>query len=77
MRPWEDRWPDRFAAAMFAFAGFVFVVALVPPWHSYFDRTDDAVSLLTIPIVPSLIYAALLFVMAWPCAAACGRPGGC
>ncbi len=60
----EDRWPDRFAAAMFAFAGFVFVVALVPPWHSYFDRTDDAVSLLTIPIVPSLIYAALLFVMA-------------
>ena len=59
----EDRWPDRFAAATFGFATFVFVLALVPPWHSYFDRTNDAVSLLTIPIVPSLIYAALLFVL--------------
>ena len=61
--PDDDRWPDRFAGAMFLFATFVLVIALVPPWHRYFDRTNDAVSLLTIPIVPSLVYAALLFAM--------------
>ena len=48
---------------MFAFALFVFVVALVPPWHRFFARADDVVSVLTIPIVPSLIYASLLAVM--------------
>ena len=62
--PDDDRWPDRFAAAMFLFAGFVFVLALVPSWHDYFDRTNDVVSLLTAPVVPSLVYAALLFVVA-------------
>ena len=40
------------------------MVALVPSWNRYFARSDDAVSLLTIPIVPSLVYAALLLVTA-------------
>ena len=60
----DDRWPDRFAAATFLFASFVFVVALVPPWRAYFDRSNDVVSLLTAPVVPSLVYASLLFVVA-------------
>ena len=62
--PQDDRWPDRFAGAALIFAAFVFVVALVPPWHHYFAQTNDLVSLLLIPIVPSLVYAALLLVMA-------------
>ena len=41
----------------------MFVVAIVPPWHEYFDQADDVVSVLTIPIVPNIIYAALLAVM--------------
>ena len=62
-KPLDDRWPDRFAAVTYAFAAFVFVIAVVPPWHRYFAREDDALSLVTIPIVPSLVYAALLFVL--------------
>ena len=31
--PRDDRWPDRFALGTLAFALFVFVVAIVPPWH--------------------------------------------
>ena len=73
----DDRWPDRLATAMFAFAALVVVATLIPPLRRYFLRWDDPVSLLTIPIVPSLVYAALLFVVASPCAAGCGRPGGC
>ena len=61
--PRDDRWPDYFALGTLAFALFVFVVAIVPPWHEYFDQADDVVSVLTIPIVPSLIYASLLAVM--------------
>ncbi|MEN0129191.1 MAG: bifunctional lysylphosphatidylglycerol synthetase/lysine--tRNA ligase LysX [Brevundimonas sp.] len=62
-RATDDRWPARFAAVMFAFAGFTTVVALVPDWRDYFRATDDALSLLTIPVVPSLVYATLLFVV--------------
>ncbi|MCR6030750.1 bifunctional lysylphosphatidylglycerol synthetase/lysine--tRNA ligase LysX [Nocardioides sp. zg-579] len=62
--PADDRWPDRFAGVLFGFAGLVVVVALVPPWHRYFSRETDPVSLLTIPVVPSLVYAALLLVTA-------------
>ena len=61
-RPADDRWPDRFAGAMLLFAALTAVVALVPSWHRFFDRSDDPLSLLTIPVVPSLVYAALLFV---------------
>jgi lysyl-tRNA synthetase, class II len=61
--PSDDRWPARFAAVMIAFAAFTAVVAVVPPWRTYFRASDDALSLLTIPIVPSLVYATLLFVV--------------
>ena len=62
--PQDDRWPDRFAGAALLFAAFVLVVAVVPPWRDYFSRPDDIVSVLLIPIVPSLVYSALLLVMA-------------
>ena len=63
--PADERWPDRFAAAMLVATSFVTVVALVPPWREHFRTYDDLLSLLTIPIVPSLAYAALLAVMAF------------
>ena len=63
LKPLDDRWPDHFAAAMFAFAALVTVVAVVPPWRDYFAREQDIVSMLTIPVVPSLVYAALLVAM--------------
>ncbi|WP_122817930.1 bifunctional lysylphosphatidylglycerol synthetase/lysine--tRNA ligase LysX [Nocardioides pantholopis] len=63
-RPLDDRWPDRFAGAMFLFAALAAVVALVPPWHRYFAQSADPISLLTVPVVPSLVYAALLLVTA-------------
>ncbi|MFI6833107.1 bifunctional lysylphosphatidylglycerol synthetase/lysine--tRNA ligase LysX [Kribbella sp. NPDC050241] len=63
LKPLDDRWPDRFAAAMFVFAALAAIVALVPPWRNYFAREEDIVSMLTIPIVPSLVYAALLTAM--------------
>ena len=56
----DDRWPDRLATAMFAFAAFVVVVTFIPPLRRYFRQWDDVVSMLTIPIVPNLVYAALL-----------------
>ncbi len=62
--PVDDRWPDRFAGAMLVATVFVAVVSLVPSWRHYFRSSDDVVSLLTIPIVPSLVYAALLAVTA-------------
>jgi lysyl-tRNA synthetase class 2 len=61
--PADDRWPDQFATGMLVAATFVAVVAVVPPWHRAFLGTDDPVSLLVIPVVPSLVYAALLLVM--------------
>ncbi|QBR91540.1 hypothetical protein EXE57_04080 [Nocardioides euryhalodurans] len=61
--PTDDRGPDRFATGMFLAATFVAVIAVVPPWHRYFLEPADPVSLLLIPIVPSLVYAALLLVM--------------
>ena len=33
---------------------------VVPSWRRYFASDDDVVSMLTIPIVPNLVYAALL-----------------
>jgi lysyl-tRNA synthetase class 2 len=60
--PADDRWPDVFAGVMFAVGGLTALVTLVPPWRRYFARSDDVVSLLAIPVVPSLVYAALLVV---------------
>jgi lysyl-tRNA synthetase class 2 len=59
-----ERWPDRIATAVFVAATFIAVVAVVPDWHHFFIRPDDPVSLVTFPIVPSLIYAAVLVVVA-------------
>ncbi|ROS31091.1 bifunctional lysylphosphatidylglycerol synthetase/lysine--tRNA ligase LysX [Cellulomonas sp. PhB150] len=63
-RAGDDRWPDRFAGAMFLFAAFTAVVTVVPAWRAYFESPQDAVSLLTIPVVPSLVYVTLLLVVA-------------
>ncbi|HVK36802.1 MAG TPA: bifunctional lysylphosphatidylglycerol synthetase/lysine--tRNA ligase LysX, partial [Microlunatus sp.] len=60
----DDRWPDVFATAMLLASVFVLVVSIVGPWRRYFAREYDWVSILTIPIVPGLVYAALLLVMA-------------
>ena len=48
---------------MYAFAAFTVVVSCVSDWRAYFARPEDVVSALTIPVVPSLVYAALLAVM--------------
>ena len=56
----DDRWPDRLATAMFAFAALVVVATFIPPLRRYFLQWHDIVSMLTIPIVPNLVYAALL-----------------
>ena len=58
--PRDDRWPDRIATAMFAFAALVVVARVIPPLRRYFAQWHDVVSMLTIPIVPNLVYAALL-----------------
>ena len=60
----DDRWPDRFASAMLLASAFVLVITFVPPWARYFAREWDFVSLLTLPLVPGFVYAALLLVMA-------------
>jgi lysyl-tRNA synthetase, class II len=62
-RALDDRWPDRLAAVTYLLAAFTLVVSLVPPWHRYFAQTEDLVSTLLVPIVPSIVYAALLLVM--------------
>ncbi|MCW2828351.1 MAG: putative lysyl-tRNA synthetase [Marmoricola sp.] len=62
--PLDDRWPDRCAAVMWGFAALVLVVAVVEPWRDYMERPNDPISALTIPIVPSPVYAALLVAMA-------------
>jgi lysyl-tRNA synthetase class 2 len=57
--PADDRWPDLFAGVMLGFGVLTVLVTLVPPWHHYFAATDNTLSLLTIPVVPSLVYGAL------------------
>src|SRR4029453_7469196 len=56
----DDRWPDWLATGMVAFAALVVVATLVSPLRRYFLKWDAAVSLFAIPIVPNLVYAALL-----------------
>ncbi|WP_250031326.1 bifunctional lysylphosphatidylglycerol synthetase/lysine--tRNA ligase LysX [Paractinoplanes maris] len=59
----DDRWPDRFALAMFTFAGLGILVTVIPAWRHYFAMPMDVVSALTIPVVPGFTYAALLLAM--------------
>jgi lysyl-tRNA synthetase class 2 len=59
----DDRWPDWLATAMFAFAALVVVATFIPSLRRYFLRWHDVISMLTIPIVPNLVYAALLIAM--------------
>ena len=56
----DDRWPDWLAALTLLAALFVLVVTVVPPWRAYFLRDDDIVTVLLLPIVPNIVYAALL-----------------
>ncbi|WP_456787834.1 bifunctional lysylphosphatidylglycerol synthetase/lysine--tRNA ligase LysX [Cellulomonas sp. P5_C5] len=56
----DDRWPDRFAAFMFLASALVLVSAAIPSLRRYFMQPDDVVSVLTIPIIPNIVYAALL-----------------
>ncbi|MDQ0372352.1 bifunctional lysylphosphatidylglycerol synthetase/lysine--tRNA ligase LysX [Cellulomonas humilata] len=56
----DDRWPDRFAAVMFLASALVLVSAAIPSLRHYFAQDDDVVSMLTIPIIPNIVYAALL-----------------
>lgn len=60
----DDRWPDWFAAFTFALAALVLVAWAVPPLRRFFDREDDPVSLVLVPVVPNLVYAALLIGLA-------------
>ena len=60
----HDRWPERFATGLLGFAAFVLVITLVPPWHRYFSHGADIVSLVAFPVVPNLVYAALLGALA-------------
>ncbi len=59
----DDRWPDWLAAFTFVLSAAVFLTWLVPPLHRFFDGSDDPVSLATVPIVPNLVYAAVLFAL--------------
>ena len=51
----DDRWPDRFAAAMLFFSGFVLLITFVPPWRRYFAHQYDVVSMVIIPVVPGFV----------------------
>ncbi len=59
----DDRWPDWLATFAFVLSAVVLVAWLVPPLNRFFDRSDDPVSIATVPIVPNLVYAAVLFAL--------------
>ncbi|MFC0673772.1 bifunctional lysylphosphatidylglycerol synthetase/lysine--tRNA ligase LysX [Brachybacterium hainanense] len=59
----DDRWPDRFAFVLLAFAVFNLLVSLQPHWHRVFSGPWDPVSVLFLPVLPGLTYTALLFVL--------------
>jgi lysyl-tRNA synthetase, class II len=56
----DDRWPDWLATLTLLSALFVLVVSAVPRWREYFLTDDDLVTTLLVPIVPNIVYAALL-----------------
>ncbi len=56
----DDRWPDWLATLCLVMAAASFVIALVPPWRRYFARADDVVSALLLPVVPNIVYVAVL-----------------
>ena len=56
----DDRWPDRFASLTFVVSGLVLAITVVPPWRRYFAQPDDVISRLTLPVIPNLVYGALL-----------------
>ncbi len=56
----DDRWPDWLATLTFGVAGLSFAATLVPPWRRYFARTDDLFSAVVVPVVPNLVYVAVL-----------------
>ncbi len=58
----SDVWPDRLATVAFVLSGVVLVTLIVLPLRVYFS-SDDVVSLLTVPIVPNVVYATLLGVI--------------
>lgn len=60
VRPLDDRWPDRFAAAVFLISALTVAASLIHPLRAYFTRPQDVISQLTVPIVPNLVYASLL-----------------
>ena len=59
----DDRWPDWLASSAFLLSTVVLVAWMVPPLRHFFDRSDDPVSLATVPVVPNLVYAAVLFAL--------------
>ena len=63
LRGIDDRWADWFAGGMLVLAVVVAIISLVPSWHGYFARDGDIISILIVPVVPSLVYAAVCAVM--------------
>lgn len=60
----DDFWPDVLSGVMLLFAFFVLIVSMVPSWRAYFKRPDDLVSLLSFVVVPNLVYASLMLILA-------------
>ncbi|WP_159807816.1 bifunctional lysylphosphatidylglycerol synthetase/lysine--tRNA ligase LysX [Cellulomonas citrea] len=60
----DDRWPDWLSSTCLALATLVVVASAVPGLRHYFARPDDVVSILLLPVLPNLTYAALLVVLA-------------
>jgi lysyl-tRNA synthetase class 2 len=56
----DDRWPEWLATLCLAVALLSLVVGIVPPWRRYFSATDDVVSAVLLPVVPNLVYVAVL-----------------
>jgi lysyl-tRNA synthetase class 2 len=56
----DDRWPDWLATLCLAVAAVSLVAAAVPDWREYFARTDDLISAVLLPVVPNVVYVAVL-----------------